>query len=1113
MSDGTAVSVGDIHRVLVVGDSSRIETTMSTLHAAFDPASVVRERTVSAALERLTDADVDVHCIVCEFDPAAGSGDDRPHLARLADRTDVPIVAVIDGGAADGSTAERALEAGATDVVGPDDARALVASRVRNVAQRRRPAADAELERDRRSRALLESSDALVFVLDETGAVTYASPAVESRLGYTSSELERTTLERIVHPDDRGDARETVAAVASAPFGSSDQATIRLSDADGAWRRVDLTCVNRVTDPSIDGIVATVIRIDPLESAAVSAPSALERLTEPFFTLDSDWRLRYANSAATRLFDGEPEPGSLVWERFPGHVRETVADRLREASAIGSVVSFDVALDDRRFEMTAYPDETGLSVLARPVRPGIAAVGRDGALGERAGDEDDRLALLESTIDALEDGVAVLEGSTIRLANATLFELTGATTLVDRDVDALFDDALAATVRERARSPVVRWMEPIRGDLEIEGESEGGETVPVDVIVTPLPDDDRDRTLCTVRDRRRSAAASLTALCRTIAALRDADSRPTVHRAVVDGIRACADAELAAWYLLDEDALRPAAAATADGDGQPSVELPPIDRRGLGVEDALEIDAATVYDRSTLEPLLARAGIRAERVLAVPVGDHGVVLATSSEPMAFEALDLEPTTALAGAALVALDRLASRSQVRDCRRNRARLAALVTRSDRVRDVERGLLTASTRDAVERRLCEGVHSLTVDDGGSDETGDDPAAERDADAIELAWVGRVATGSETVSAGAWVGRDGDVLESVSIPVDPTADDPTGRTAARRDATVVADLGSVASADRDATGLRHRLRERGFRSALCVPIEHGEFQYGVLTAYATRPAAFDDRLRSTVEHLARVAGYAIGALERKRALLADTVAELEVVVRDESEPLSAIARRVDARIDVRSVVPRSSGGSTVYCTIGEADGETIRSAVEAIDAVDSIRFVGDGADERGDGTDSDSRGDRDRETPSPIELRLSDSSVTETLAEYGGVLRSITPAEGRARLVIDLSSTVDVRSFVQTIDRAHPGTELVARRERDRSVPAARAFDIELRERLSDRQLRTLEAAYYGGFFDWPRESTGEDVAESIGVSQPTFSRHLRKAQRKLFELLFDERSGNG
>jgi len=93
-----------------------------------------------------------------------------------------------------------------------------------------------------------------------------------------------------------------------------------------------------------------------------------------------------------------------------------------------------------------------------------------------------------------------------------------------------------------------------------------------------------------------------------------------------------------------------------------------------------------------------------------------------------------------------------------------------------------------------------------------------------------------------------------------------------------------------------------------------------------------------------------------------------------------------------------------------------------------------------------------------------------------------------------VIELGDPVDVRSFLDHLERAHPGTELVARRKRDRSplagAPVRRSEPAPLRATATDAQ-----AAYYGGFFEWPREHTGEEVAESIGISQPTFSRHLR------------------
>lgn len=57
----------------------------------------------------------------------------------------------------------------------------------------------------------------------------------------------------------------------------------------------------------------------------------------------------------------------------------------------------------------------------------------------------------------------------------------------------------------------------------------------------------------------------------------------------------------------------------------------------------------------------------------------------------------------------------------------------------------------------------------------------------------------------------------------------------------------------------------------------------------------------------------------------------------------------------------------------------------------------------------------------------------------------------------------------------------------------------------ERLATVALRL---AYYGGYLDWPRGSTGEEVAEAMGVSPPTLHQRLRKAQRALLDEFFAE-----
>lgn len=70
--------------------------------------------------------------------------------------------------------------------------------------------------------------------------------------------------------------------------------------------------------------------------------------------------------------------------------------------------------------------------------------------------------------------------------------------------------------------------------------------------------------------------------------------------------------------------------------------------------------------------------------------------------------------------------------------------------------------------------------------------------------------------------------------------------------------------------------------------------------------------------------------------------------------------------------------------------------------------------------------------------------------------------------------------------------------------------REFWETIESQLTERQHATIEAAYHAGYFDWPRTSTGEEIAESMGVSLPTFSQHLRAGERKLFRSLIDDSS---
>ncbi|AUX10400.1 bacterio-opsin activator HTH domain-containing protein [Halalkaliarchaeum desulfuricum] len=56
---------------------------------------------------------------------------------------------------------------------------------------------------------------------------------------------------------------------------------------------------------------------------------------------------------------------------------------------------------------------------------------------------------------------------------------------------------------------------------------------------------------------------------------------------------------------------------------------------------------------------------------------------------------------------------------------------------------------------------------------------------------------------------------------------------------------------------------------------------------------------------------------------------------------------------------------------------------------------------------------------------------------------------------------------------------------------------------RTRLTSRQREVLETAHRLGYFEYPRETNAEGVAEEIGIARSTFAEHLAAAQSTLVE----------
>ncbi len=109
---------------------------------------------------------------------------------------------------------------------------------------------------ERRFRALVKNASDVVLICAASGALTYQSTTAETAWGYAAGVLRGQLLADLVHPDDRPALRDLWKQL-QATSGTTRSTEIRLRDASGAWRHVELILTNLQDEPAIEGFVAT----------------------------------------------------------------------------------------------------------------------------------------------------------------------------------------------------------------------------------------------------------------------------------------------------------------------------------------------------------------------------------------------------------------------------------------------------------------------------------------------------------------------------------------------------------------------------------------------------------------------------------------------------------------------------------------------------------------------------------------------------------------------------------------------------------------------------------------------------------------------------------------
>lgn len=281
---------------------------------------------------------------------------------------------------------------------------------------------------------------------------------------------------------------------------------------------------------------------------------------------------------------------------------------------------------------------------------------------------------------------------------------------------------------------------------------------------------------------------------------------------------------------------------------------------------------------------------------------------------------------------------------------------------------------------------------------------------------------------------------------------------------------------------------------RRRTLVPIRFASVGYGTLVVESDREAAFDDHEVTILEELAASIGMALNAIETRETLLSDSLVELTYRVPADCSVLAAASETHDCTLRVEGSVPIEESGLLLY--VGVEDCIDVDTAIETLAASPDVERV---------------RRVPNRDT---LELRLDGPSAFGVVTAHGATLREATARDGTLTFVTETASGKGVRELTESLTDTVGPVALVSKRERPPIArDGTRGTDV---KGLTDRQREAVVAAHNAGYFEWPRDSTAEEIADAMEIASSTFHSHLRKSLSKVVAAHFDgdgDVDGNG
>ena len=336
-----------------------------------------------------------------------------------------------------------------------------------DVTERKRLEEQLRTERTLKDR-VLETTPVGITLIDADGMNVFANDRAEALFGRSLEEL-RT----YVHDDGRWNLVDEEGNPRSGddlPFSIVQETgepvyddVIGLDKPDGTRVWVSAHCAPLFdADGEFDGAVYALKDVTEQRRLENELETILDRVTDAFNAIDSDWNFTYANERARELLNvGDDELiGKNVWEEFPSAVGSRFESEYRRAMKTQESVTFEEysPVAEAWLEVSVYPSETGLSVYFRDVT--------------NRKDRERQLERFESIVETVNDGVYVTDGEgTLVFVNDAFVSLSGHTrsALLGSHGSVVFGDRFVETDEPAWHQLVDGELDAVEFETDIEG--------------------------------------------------------------------------------------------------------------------------------------------------------------------------------------------------------------------------------------------------------------------------------------------------------------------------------------------------------------------------------------------------------------------------------------------------------------------------------------------------------------------------------------------------------------------------------------------------------------------------------------------------------------------